>query len=88
MLSLPRFLAMILLLVSIAMVIPIGASAIRIVQGQKVDALALSVPMVIMAVAAFLTWLLSRKQMPISLFLMAFVLWLLTAGYYFVRFVI
>ena len=86
--NLPRVLAIVLLLVSLAMIIPVGTSAARIFRGEPIDPLALAVPMIIMAVAAFLTWLLSRKSMPISLFLMAFVLWLLTAGYYFVRFVI
>jgi hypothetical protein len=81
---LPRLLSIILLLVSMAMLVPIGMVVVDIAGGAPVAALKWAVPLGILGTAAIMMWLLTRKAIPLQLYLTAFALWLLTAGYFFV----
>ncbi len=65
---------------------PIGSAVIAMAAGAIVPAAAWAIPMAILGMGSLLTWLLTRKQVPLQLYLVAFVLWVLTAGYFFVRF--
>ena len=83
---LPRLLAIVLLLVSLATFGPLIAAAILLARGRAVAPLVWWAPLLILATGAMLTWLLSR-QISLRLFLAAFALWLLTAGYFFTKIV-
>jgi hypothetical protein len=78
---------MAILLISIAMLAPIGAAAVSMFDGRTVAQAAWSVPLAILGTGWVLTWLLTRKQIPLQLYILAFALWILTAGYFFARFV-
>jgi hypothetical protein len=82
----PRVLAVILLVTSVLMLAPIGAAVIEIARGEEVAVHTWAVPMVILAIGTFLTSLLSRRQISFHLYLAAFALWILTAGYFVFRF--
>ena len=84
---LPRLLAVVLLLISLATFAPLVAAAILLARGRDVAPLMWWAPLLILATGAALTWLLSRRQIAFSLYLTAFSLWLLTAGYFFTRIV-
>ena len=83
---LPKILALLLMLISIAMFAPIGASVINIASGQPVPAFRWIVPIVILATGALLTSLLARKPASLNLYLAACALWVVTAGYFFMHF--
>ena len=80
---LPRLLATILLLVSLAMLIPIGSAVLAIAGGTPVSPAKWLVPLLILATGAVMTWMLSRKTIPMQLYIAAFALWVITAGYFF-----
>jgi len=82
---LPRILATILLLVSFSMFVPLGVAVFQLARGTAVAGLHWLLPLAIIAIGAALMGLLSRKQVPLELFLVAITLWLLTAGYFWVR---
>ncbi len=84
---LPRILAVILLLISLVMLVPIGSAATAMARGADVPPAIWGVPLAILATGAALTWILSRTQVSLNLYLAAFALWVVTAGYFFVRFV-
>ena len=84
---LTRILATILMLISIAMLAPIGAAVIGIAGGADVPAWRWIVPLVILATGAMLTSVLVRRPAPIHLYLAACALWIVTAGYFFIHFV-
>jgi len=84
---LPRLLAIVLLLVSLATFAPLVATAILLARGRDVAPLVWWGPLLILATGAMLTWLLSRRHIAMQLYLTAFALWLLTAGYFFTRIV-
>lgn len=81
---LPRLLAIVLLLISLAMVVPIGRAVLDLAGGAHVAASRWAVPLAILGTGSILSWLLTRKQVSLQLYLSAFALWLLTAGYFFV----
>jgi len=81
---LPRLLSIILLLISIAMLIPVGSVVIDLLSGAQMPVVRWFVPLAILATAAIMMWLLTRKAIPLQLYLVAFALWVLTAGYFFV----
>ena len=83
---LPRLLAVVLLLVSLATFVPLIATAILLARGRDVASLVWWAPLLILATGAMLTWLLSR-QIGLRLYLAAFTLWLMTAGYFLVKIV-
>jgi len=80
---LPKLLSIILLVISLTMLVPLGLSAYRIASGTPVPAMHWFVPLAILATAAVMMWLLTRKSVSLQLYLMAFSLWLVTAGYFF-----
>ena len=84
---LPRLLAIVLLLLSMAMLIPIISAGFGLIRGEEVATTAWGIPLVILATGAFLTWLLTRRQVALQLYLLAFSLWVLTAGYFFAKYV-
>jgi hypothetical protein len=83
----PRLLAIVLLLLSMAMLIPIITAALGLIRGAEVAPITWAVPLAILATGAFLTWLLTRRQVALQLYLLAFSLWVVTAGYFFVKYV-
>jgi hypothetical protein len=78
---LQRVIAIVLLVVSLGTFVPLIIAALRLARGVEVAPMAWWAPLVILATAALLTWLLSRRYVAIRLFVVAFALWLLTAGY-------
>jgi hypothetical protein len=84
---LPRILAVILLITSIIMLAPIGAAVIAMAGGTAVPIQSWAIPLVILAIGSLLTWMLTRKNIALHLYLAAFALWIVTAGYFVVRYV-
>jgi hypothetical protein len=82
--TLPRTFAAILLLVSLAMLIPLGVAVAALLRGDPVEPLQWTVPLVVLATGATLIHLISRRGgVPQQrLFLPALALWLLAAGYF------
>ena len=81
----PKILAVILLLVSLATFAPLILAAVHLARGEHVTPIAWIAPLLIIAAGAILTWTLNRKQVSFRLFLAAYALWLLTAGYFLAR---
>ena len=82
-----RMIAIVILLMSMAMLVPVVSAGLGLARGREVETAAWAVPMAILAMGAFLTWLLTRKSVSLQLYLLAFSLWVVTAGFVFVRFV-
>jgi hypothetical protein len=82
---LPRILATIVLLVSISMLVPLAFAVIHLTRGITVMPMSWLLPLALIGVGAALMSILSRKQVPLELFLAAIALWLVTAGYFWVR---
>ena len=80
--KLPRFLATILLLVSVVMFVVLVNSAVVLAHGGSVPPRSWIFPLTILATAAIMMWLLTHRQLSLQLYLTAFALWLLTTGYY------
>jgi hypothetical protein len=78
---LQRIIAIVLLLVSLITFVPLIIAAVRLGRGLQVEPIAWWAPLLILGTSALLTWLLSRRFVAIRLFVVAFALWLLTAGY-------
>jgi hypothetical protein len=81
--TLPRTLATIVMIVSLAMLIPIGSAVLSLVRGQPVASSAWAIPLVILATGLALMSFLPRMSTSWHLFVAAFALWLLAAGYFF-----
>ena len=81
--TLPRTLALILLIVSLAMLIPIGTAVAGLLRGENVPSAAWVTPIVILATGLALMYLLARKVIGAQLYTAALALWLLAAGYFF-----
>ena len=81
--TIPRTLAAILLIVSLAMLIPLGAAVAHMLRGQPVATSAWTIPLVILATGFALISFLPRMQtFGTQLYLSAFALWILAAGYF------
>ncbi|GAC1396163.1 MAG: hypothetical protein NVSMB68_12960 [Thermoanaerobaculia bacterium] len=80
---LPRALAIILVVISVAMLAPIGAAVIDMAAGAHVPAARWLVPLAILGTGAIMIWLLTRKSVSLQLYIIAFALWVLTAYYFF-----
>ncbi len=80
----PRLLATILLLISLAMLVPIVSAVIAMSGGAHVPAAKWLVPLLILGTGAVMTWMLTRKTIPMQLYVAAFALWVITATYFFV----
>jgi ABC-type multidrug transport system permease subunit len=82
--TVPRALATILLIVSLAMLIPIASAVLGLMRGEAVASSAWAVPLVILATGLALMSFLPRMQSyGAQLYVAAFALWLLAAGYFF-----
>jgi hypothetical protein len=81
---LPRLLSIILLVISLAMLVPIGSTVLAIAGGAPVPPAKWLVPLLILGTGAVMTWMLTRKTIPMQLYIAAFALWVITAGYFFV----
>jgi hypothetical protein len=82
----PRVMATLLLLGSLSMLVPLGAAAVRLASGEEVAVRAWALPLAILGAGTALTAILSRRQVPVQLYLAAFGLFLVTLVYYWVRF--
>ena len=80
----PRLLATVLLLICIAMIWPIASAVMAIAHGAQVAPAKWAVPLTILATGAVMSWLLTRKAVSLQLYIAAFALWVITAGYFFV----
>ena len=82
--TVPRTLATILLIVSLVMLIPIGSAVAGLMRGETVPSSAWAVPLVLLATGLALMSFLPRMQSyGAQLYVAAFALWLLAAGYFF-----
>jgi hypothetical protein len=82
--TIPRALATIVLLVSMAMLIPLGGAVIELMRGDAVASSAWAIPLVILATGLALMSFLPRMQaFGTPLYGAALALWLLAAGYFF-----
>jgi hypothetical protein len=81
--AIPRTLAAILLIVSLAMFFPIGSAVAGMLRGGEVASSAWAIPLVILATGLALISFLPKMQTYGQLYLSAFALWLLAAGYFF-----
>jgi hypothetical protein len=79
---LPRILATLLLLVSLAMLIPLGFAVAELLRGEPVASSTWLFPLTILATGSALIYLLARKAVSLQMFVAALALWLLVAGYY------
>ena len=78
----PRAIALVLLLGSLSMLVPLAFAVIALAHGAAIPPIRWLLPLALLAAGSVLTWLLSRKQIPLQLFLLAFALWLAAAGAY------
>jgi hypothetical protein len=84
-LPMTRVLATVILLISVAMFGALGYVTILMARGLEVSTRTWLFPLTILAAGAVLMWMLTRKQIPMPLYLSTFSLWLLTTGYYFIH---
>ena len=84
---LPRLLATLILLITLSMFVPLVFAIVALVHGAAIPPARWMFPLGIIAAGAVLMSLLSRKQVPLQLYITAFALWLLTAAYYWSQFV-
>jgi hypothetical protein len=81
--TIPRTLATILLVVSLIMLVPLGTAVSQMLRGNPVASSAWTVPLVILATGLALISFLPRMQtFGSQLYLSAFALWILAAGYF------
>ena len=81
--ALPRTLATILLLVSLTMLIPLGGAVAAMLRGQPVASSAWTIPLVILATGfALISFLPKMQTFGSQLYVSAFALWVLAAGYF------
>jgi len=77
-----RVLAILILLVTLSMLVPLTFAVIALVHGAHLPSRSWAFPLGIIAAGAVLISILSRKQIPFQLYVFAFALWLITAAYY------
>ena len=81
--AIPRTLATILLIVSLTMLIPLGGAVAGMLRGNPVASSAWAIPLIILATGFALISFLPRMQnLGSQLYLSAFALWILAAGYF------
>jgi hypothetical protein len=83
----PRLLAAVVLVVSIAMIAPIGGAVITLLRGGAVRTELWLAPLLIMATGLALLVVLARPGVALRLYVTAFTLWLVTAGYFLLKFI-
>ena len=82
---LPRILALILLVVSLAMLAPLGFAVAGLVRGEAVATMRWAIPLTFLATGSALTVVLARRPPGFQLYVTALAFWLIGAGYYFFR---
>ncbi|HET7436377.1 MAG TPA: hypothetical protein VFN10_16825 [Thermoanaerobaculia bacterium] len=80
---LPRILALILLVVSLAMLVPLGFAVASLMRGHPASHASWLIPLVFLGTGSALTVVLAKHPAGFRLYAAAFALWLVTAGYYF-----
>jgi hypothetical protein len=83
---LPRTLAVIVMLVSLSMLVPLAKAVIAVVHGAVPIIAMWLAPLLILATGLALLLTLGRRAV-VPLYLMALALWVITAGYFLVRLV-
>ena len=81
----PRLIAAMLLLGSVAMLAPLGAAVIAMLRGNAVEPASWAIPLLILALGSILIWLLSRTHVSLQLFVVALALWVIAVGYLIAR---
>ncbi len=82
--TIPRTLATIVLVGSLAMLVPLGTAVASMWRGEQVASSSWSIPLVILATGFALISFLPRMQsFGSQLYLSAFALWILAAAYFF-----
>jgi len=84
---LPRTLAIIVLLISLSMLVPLAKAVIAVVHGATPIVAMWLAPLLILATGLALLMALGRRTLIPPLYLMALALWVITAGYFLVRLV-
>ncbi|GEM_PF-3589303 len=84
---LPRTLAVIVLLISVSMLVPLGKAVLAVIHGATPIIAMWLAPLLILATGLALLLALGRRTVIAPLFLMALALWVITAGYFLVRLV-
>lgn len=84
---LPRTLAVIVLLISLSMLVPLAKAVIAVIHGAAPILAIWLAPLLILATGLALLIALGRRTVTPPLYLMALALWVITAGYFLVRLV-
>jgi len=84
---LPRTLAVIVLLISLSMLVPLTKAVIAVIHGAAPILAIWLAPLLILATGLALLLALGRRTVIPPLYLMALALWVITAGYFLVRLV-
>jgi hypothetical protein len=84
---LPRTLAVIVLLISVSMLVPLAKAVIAVIHGATPIIEMWLAPLLILATGLALLIALGRRTVIPPLFLMALALWVITAAYFLVRLV-
>ena len=82
---LPRLVAAVVAIVSLAMFLPLIRAAQTLVRDGTAPMPLWLAPLLLLATGALLTHLLTRRQVSPWLVVVAFALWLVTAGYFLTR---
>jgi hypothetical protein len=80
---LPRLVAAVVLIVSLAMFVPLVKAARTLLREGSAPFPLWLAPLLLLGTGALLTHVLTRRQVPAQLVVSAFALWLLTAAYFF-----
>lgn len=82
---LPRFVAAVVAIVSLAMFIPLVRAARTLLRNGSAPLALWLAPLLLLATGAVLTQVLTRRVVSMQLVAAAFALWVLTAGYFLMR---
>jgi hypothetical protein len=80
-----RFLSILIVLVTLSLFVPLVFAAVAMLHGTHLPMRSWLFPLCLIAAGAVLITILSKRQIPMQLYLFAFALWLLTAGYYWMQ---
>lgn len=84
--TIPRTLATIVLIGSLLMLVPLGAAVAGMLRGEAVASSAWMIPLAILATGlALMTFLPRMQSLGSQLYVAAFALWVLAAGYLFFK---
>jgi len=80
-----RFLSILIVLITLSLFVPLVFALIAMLHGTHLPMRSWLFPLCLIAAGAVLISVLSKRQIPMQLYLFAFALWLLTAGYYWMQ---